>query len=91
MLRVRPEQNTNNQFATFPSLPTLEQTPSWLNSRGFIDRSACIEIRVSEIRRLAGCVKIDRTQHDSRGRHLHLTFPLPNEQPARKKFADGSK
>ena len=90
MLGVRPKQKPNNHVANFPSLPTLDQTPSWLNARGFIDRSACIEIRVSEIRRLAGCVKIDRTQHDEKYRPLHLTTPLPNEKPARRRYADGS-
>jgi hypothetical protein len=65
-----------------PNFATIDQLPSWCNLRGAIDRSACVEIRVSELRRLAECVTIDRSQRDSRRRLLHITAPLPDERPA---------
>ncbi len=62
-----------------PPLPTLDQPPSWCNARGHVDRSACIEIRVSEARELAGCVP-----HKNRGfaRGTESVLPLPHQRPA---------
>ena len=37
-----------------PELPTLHTKPSWLNRAGRVDRSACVELRASEIKRLLG-------------------------------------
>lgn len=76
--------------AILPRLSTFDQRPSWCNLRGGIDRSACIELRVSELRRVAGCVIIDPDRRDRRGRPLHFTAPLDDETPAPRKFADGS-
>lgn len=65
-----------------PALRTLHQPASWLNAKGNIDRSACIEIRVSEARRLAGCAA-RRQETRSMSRHKPgPAHPLPNEQPA---------
>ena len=70
-----------------PNFSTLDQLPSWCNLRGGLDRSACVEIRVSEVRRLAGCV-IPNGQRREDGKGLtQLVRPLPNEKPAR--TADG--
>ena len=38
-----------------PHLPTLHRRPSWTNLAGRIDRSACLEIRASELRRPPSC------------------------------------
>lgn len=35
-----------------PTLPTLATKPSWVNRAGRVDRSACVELRASEIKRL---------------------------------------
>ena len=71
-----------------PNLSTLDRRPSWCNLKGNLDRSACIEVRVSEIRKLARCVRIDPHQRDARGRALRHTLDLPNERPARRRFFD---
>ncbi len=73
-----------------PHLRTFRQLPSWCNLRGHLDRSACIEVRVSEIRRLSGCVHIDPLRRDRRGRPVHTVAPLPDERNAARRFADGS-
>jgi len=39
-------------FLQMPNLATLDLYPSWLNLKGGIDRSACIEIKLSEVRQL---------------------------------------
>jgi hypothetical protein len=65
-----------------PSLPTLKAAPSWRNARGELDRSACVEVRVSEIRRLAGCYQLTPSGASRAGR----TRPLPGETPARRRF-----
>jgi len=66
-----------------PHLPTFDQLPSWVNARGFIDRSACVEVRVSEIRKLAGCVPSSWFQQmtgrtDARWK-ADQRLPLPHE------------
>ena len=35
-----------------PDLPTFSHTPSWCNRNRRIDRSACLEVRVGEVRRI---------------------------------------
>lgn len=35
-----------------PPLPSLHTKPSWVNRAGRVDRSACVELRASEIKRL---------------------------------------
>lgn len=42
-----------------PNLPTLHEPASWLNSAGHIDRSACFELRVSAVRKLAA-IRLNR-------------------------------
>src|SRR5262245_61677374 len=37
-----------------PSLPTLQNKPSWLNFAGNLDRSACVELRIGEYRKARG-------------------------------------
>jgi len=65
-----------------PLLRTLDDTPSWHNSHGKIDRAACIEIRVSEVRRLAGCVRDKpRIWPDMKKVRLPVQ-PLPDQQLA---------
>ncbi len=66
-----------------PDLPTFDQLPSWCNRMGKIDRSACVEVRVSEVRRLALSVIVDgKVRSDGRGR-TQLVSPLPRERSAR--------
>ncbi len=66
-----------------PALVTFDQPPSWCNRGGQLDRSACVEVRVSEVRRLAGCViHHGRARPDGRG-PTQLVTPLPNERRAR--------
>jgi len=70
-----------------PELETFTDPPSWTNARGKIDRSACVEVRVSEVRRLAGCVPSNEYQA-MRGRtdsdwKTDKRLPLPGEKPAR--------
>jgi len=73
-----PKQKPN-----MPPLPTLDQRPTWVNARGGIDRSACVEIRVSEVRRLARCVVPNNTKRwDGKG-WTQTVQPLPNETSAR--------
>ena len=69
----------------------MHALPSWCNLRGGLDRSACIEIRLSELRQLAGCIEFVHTKHGSRWRKSNATFPLPNQAPALRKFSDGSR
>jgi hypothetical protein len=61
---------------TPPELATFCEHPSWCNQHGRIDRSACIEIRLAEVRKLAGCVprKYEAARH---------VLPLPNETRAK--------
>jgi hypothetical protein len=48
-----------------PGLATLEMAPSWCKrdvrtgQATSVDRSACLEVKVSELRRLAGCVVVN--------------------------------
>lgn len=70
-----------------PELETFADPPSWTNARGRIDRSACVEVRISEVRRLAGCVPSNEYQA-MRGRtdadwKADGRLPLPGEKPAR--------
>lgn len=72
-----------------PNLATLDLYPSWLNLKGGIDRSACIEIKLSEVRQLAGCVRLRHTPRGGAWRKTGETWPLPNETPAHRRFAGG--
>lgn len=69
-----------------PALSTLSYPPSWLNNAGNLDRSACFEIRLKEVRQLAGCVRV-RQAARLRGTHRvrdtqSKVQPLPNEMQA---------
>lgn len=68
-----------------PHLDTLDLPPSWcmLHPRTgqptSVDRSACLEVRVSEVRRLAACVSVNpRTGRD---RADAPRFQLPGRRP----------
>lgn len=65
-----------------PNLITLNQTPSWLNANGKIDRSACCEITIAEVRRRAGCVRHAYPRPDHAPQRLP-TRSLPAEKAAR--------
>jgi hypothetical protein len=66
-----------------PNLSTLDEPPSWCNAHGHLDRSACVEVRVSEVRRQAGCV-VHNGQYRPDGKGLtQLVSPLPSQQRAR--------
>jgi len=77
-----------------PNLPTLNARPSWCNLRGGLDRSACVELRLSEVRQLAGCSTFyaaprvprlpgsKRRRPAPRSRRAHETRPLPDERAA---------
>lgn len=66
-----------------PNFTTLDERPSWCNSHGHLDRSACVEVRVSEVRRLAGCVVHDgRYRPDGKGL-TQLVSALPSQQLSR--------
>ncbi len=66
-----------------PTLATFDMPPSWCNAHGHVDRSACIEVRQSEVRRLAGCVRDRLRVWPERNKVRLPVQPLPNEQPAR--------
>lgn len=69
---------------TPPKLPTLNQTPSWCNARGAIDRSACMEIKVSEARRLASCANATvRRAVNGRGRLAAVVITITARDLAR--------
>lgn len=82
--RVRSPSRSALHLAP-PPLPTLNRRPSWLNARGNIDRSACVEIRVSEARQLAGCYH-QRASKYGAWRPAGITRPLPNQTPAHRVF-----
>ncbi len=67
-----------------PNLETLDHWPSWLNARGHLDRSACFELKVSEVRRLAGCVPMKTGPtgkvYRAKGRDKYPEPDLPNGQ-----------
>lgn len=69
-----------------PQLETFDHWPSWINARGHLDRSACFELKVSEVRRLTGCVPLGYTKKGKptrlRGRAERGTPDLPNERRA---------
>eukprot|EP00752_Nemacystus_decipiens_P014413 g12822.t1 len=69
-----------------PTLETFSHWPSWLNSCRNLDRSACFELRVSQVRRLAGCIPLmkgptGKRYRDRSQRPDHVP-DLPNERPA---------
>lgn len=69
-----------------PHLETFDHWPSWLNAYRNLDRSACFELRVSQVRRLAGCVPLRKGQYgkmykDSRKRPEYVP-DMPNERAA---------
>jgi len=73
-----------------PPLETFDHWPSWLNARGHLDRSACFELKVSDLRRISGCVpmqarKGDMTgkQYRAKGRERFGVPDLPNARRAR--------
>ncbi len=75
------------QIPPLPALLTLAYPPSWLNNAGNLDRSACFEIRLKEVRQLAGCVHV-RQAARLRGRHRVRDTrvkvrSLPNEKSAK--------
>ncbi|MEM9346467.1 MAG: hypothetical protein AAGB26_07610 [Planctomycetota bacterium] len=69
-----------------PTLKTFSHWPSWLNAYGNLDRSACFELRVSQVRRLAGCIPLMKGQFGQRYRaqsRAGYNVPdLPNERRA---------
>ncbi len=65
-----------------PVLPTLEGLPSWVNAYGNVDRSACVGVWVSELRRLHGCVRGSVRPDPETGRRIRVR-PLPTEEGAR--------
>lgn len=69
-----------------PKLETFDHWPSWLNARGHLDRSACFELKVSDVRWIAGCIPMQRGQYGklyrARGRKWFGVPDLPNERPA---------
>ena len=65
-----------------PALATLAAPPTWCNAHGKVDRSACIEIRVSEVRRLAGCVRFKPRDWPHMKKVRLSVHPLPNETSA---------
>lgn len=67
---------------TPPRLPTLRLRPSWLNNNNRLDRGACVEVRLSEIRRLAGCVRFQPQIWPDMDKVRLPVQPLPNERPA---------
>lgn len=70
-----------------PKLETFDHWPSWLNARGHLDRSACFELKVSDLRRIAGCIPLQTGKYGkryrARGREKFAVPDLPNEQDAR--------
>lgn len=64
-----------------PNLLTLAQPPSWLNANGRLDRSACCEVTVAEIRRFAGSVRYAYRRRNEKPVRRPIE-PLPNEQRA---------
>ena len=61
---------------TPPTLETFPHWPSWLNAKGHIDRSACFELKVSDVRRMSGCIPMKDykgytggKQYRAKGRH----------------------
>lgn len=70
-----------------PTLETFSHWPSWLNSYRNLDRSACFELRVSQVRRLPGCIPLMKGQFGKRYRaksRAGYDVPdLPNERPDR--------
>ncbi len=66
-----------------PPLQTFVEPASWCNSRGHIDRSACVEVRISEVRRLAKSVIEDGARREDGKGRTQLVSPLPDERPAR--------
>ncbi|MFN3167063.1 MAG: hypothetical protein ACE37H_08370 [Phycisphaeraceae bacterium] len=70
-----------------PTLETFDHWPSWLNARGHVDRSACFELKVSEVRRLAGCIPLKTGPtgkvYRAKGRSKYPEPDLPNERRAR--------
>jgi len=69
-----------------PTLETFLHWPSWLNARGNLDRSACFELKVSEVRRLAGCVPMGTTKKGKptrlKGREKFGVADLPHARRA---------
>ncbi|MEM9110674.1 MAG: hypothetical protein AAGC72_11695 [Planctomycetota bacterium] len=69
-----------------PTLETFSHWPSWLNAYGNLDRSACFELRVAQVRRLAGCVPLMKgargKQYRDRSRRPGDVPDLPNERRA---------
>ncbi len=61
------------------ALETFPLLASWLNARGNIDRSACVEVRVSWVRQAAGCVVMMRKPDWNKGKRIG-TRPLPTEK-----------
>ena len=72
----------SEQIPNIPLLPTLSQAPSWLNFRGGIDRSACIEVGIAEVRELAGCSTYFFSKTGRKTRIPGDTNPLPNQVAA---------
>lgn len=65
-----------------PYLPTLDTPPSWHNANGRVDRSACFEVSIGQVRRLAECIRY-RPKPKRRGRQKFERLspqPLPNER-----------
>ncbi len=65
-----------------PILPTLESMPSWVNAWGNVDRSACLGLWVSQLRRLYGCISSRSYRDPDTGRRWR-TRPFPTEHAAR--------
>lgn len=47
--RLRQPFTVGRHTFTLPELRTLHRTPSWVNNRGRVDRSACIELRAGDL------------------------------------------
>lgn len=69
-----------------PVLETFDHWPGWLNARRHLDRSACFELKVSDVRLRAGCVPMERNRKGKlqrlKGRSRYDVVDLPNERPA---------
>lgn len=69
-----------------PRLETFSHWPSWLNAYKNLDRSACFELRVSQVRRLAGCIPLMKDKFGQWYRHRNRRADdlpdLPNERKA---------
>lgn len=70
-----------------PTLETFSHWPSWQNAYRNLDRSACFELRVAQVRRLAGCIPLrtgptGKVYENNRKRPSDVP-DLPNERSAR--------